>query len=206
MTLPYQPNNPPPPQLTEAHLQQLAAARVAAKRLRRAAGVANFDGWTLAFFAGLTLIFAIVGFDVQGIVGGVALTTIAFIELRGAARLRVLDPAAPRILALNQLALSALIILYAIWRLYQLSKGKVDLGPGFDDPVFNDPTVGSMKGDASDMAKQLMLLLYGGLIAIAVFAQGGLALYYFTRAQTLRSYLEQTPPWILQMQKSGVPI
>ena len=113
----------------------------------------------------------------------------------------MLDPAAPRILALNQVALSALIILYALWRLYQVSTGKGELAAAMAE--VNDPAVTEMVGS---MARQVMTLLYGGLIAIAIFAQGGLALYYFTRARTLRVYLEQTPDWILQMQKSGVSL
>ena len=196
MTLPYQPNNPPPPQLTEAHLQQLAAARRAAKKLRRAAGVANFDGWTLAFFAGLTLLFGITSVD--GWISGLVLAAMAFIELRGAARLRVLDPMAPRMLGLNQAALAGLIILYALWQIYQQSTGKSELAAA---AAATDPQVAEMVGP---MVQQVTLVLYGGLIAVAICAQGGLALYYFTRARTLRLYREQTPQWILQMQESGV--
>ena len=197
VTLPYEPNPPPPPQLTEAHLQQLAAARLAAKKLRRAAGVANFDGWTLGFFGGLTLLFGITSVD--GWVIGLVLAAIAFIELRGAAKLRVLDPSSPKILGINQLALSGLIILYALWQIYRQSTGKGDLA----EVAAMDPAAADMVGP---MVQQVTMLLYGGLIVIAIFAQGGLALYYFTRARILRTYLEQTPTWIIQMQKSGVSI
>jgi hypothetical protein len=199
VTLPYQPNNPPPPpQLSEAHLQQLAAARLAAKKLRRASSVANFDGWSLGFFAGLTLLFGITSVD--GWIIGLILASIAYIELRGASRLRLLDPVAPRVLGWNQVALASLLILYSFWRIYQESTGKGELA----SLSGGDPMVAEAVQPYQGMVLQITMLFYVGLIVFAVFAQGGLALYYFTRARTLKYYLEQTPEWILQMQKSGV--
>ena len=34
-------------------------------------------------------------------------------------------------------------------------------------------------------------------------AQGGTALYYFTREKHIRAYREQTPAWIVEFQQGG---
>ena len=41
-------------------------------------------------------------------------------------------------------------------------------------------------------------------MAVGVFGQGGLALYYATRAKLVRAYIEETPSWIVDMQRAGV--
>jgi len=38
---------------------QLDAARLASKKIRRAVSVANVDGWTIAAFAAITLVFSL---------------------------------------------------------------------------------------------------------------------------------------------------
>ena len=53
--------------------------------------------------------------------------------------------------------------------------------------------------------------IIGGLIMClssshAIVAQGGAALFYFTREKYLREYRQRIPPWILQMQKTGVMV
>jgi hypothetical protein len=45
--------------------------------------------------------------------------------------------------------------------------------------------------------------VYGSLILIAVFAQGSMALYYFTRVRLIRNYVAITPEWIVTLQKAG---
>jgi hypothetical protein len=97
------------------------------------------------------------------------------------------------------LALALAIILYALVGLHsELS------GHGVTSEITQySPELG---GQVEDMAKGISEIFYSVLIAVAIGAQGGLALYYFSRRQHLANYLQQTPSWIIEMQKSGVSI
>jgi len=53
----------------------------------------------------------------------------------------------------------------------------------------------------SELNDQLSTVQNTGLIAVALLVQGGTALYYFSRQKHLLRYLQQTPPWIQQMQR-----
>ena len=57
------------------------------------------------------------------------------------------------------------------------------------EPDFTNPRVG------------VNARLRNGLIV-----QGGTAWYYISREKILRRYLDETPPWITQMQRAGVTI
>jgi hypothetical protein len=197
---------PPPlaqslPQFSEENLRQLSAARGAARKIQRAVSVANFDGWTLAACGALTIGVGLG--DVPSMAAGVVLGAIAFVELRSAAQLKRLKMEAIRTLSINQLVLAALIILYAIWRLYVTSK------PGYFSssiPELNDPQFAPMMGSVNNLAQTASRALYGGLIAIAIFAQGGLAWYYHTRGKRLKAYLAHTPEWIITLQREGMAL
>src|SRR4051794_19241609 len=94
----------PPPNVSPEHLRQLAAARADAKKVRRAISVANFDGWTIGAFGALTLLLGLT--DPSSIAMGLGMIAVAWIELRGASRLKRLDSSAGRMLGMNQIALA----------------------------------------------------------------------------------------------------
>jgi hypothetical protein len=194
--------SPPPPvqPLSEAHLRELATAHQAARKIRRVLSIARFDAWTIAIFAGLTLLF---GFgDWSNFFIGGALGIVAAVEFRAIAQLRRLNPAAVKTLARNQLALGALLMIYSLWRLYTVLYGK--------DPnailEVTDPSISQMLIPFADLTRRLSMLVYGVLLATAVFAQGGLALYYFSREKLVRAYVRDTPPWIIAVQQTGAAI
>ena len=197
---------PPPlatpafPQLSEEHLRQLATARSAVRKVRRAIAVASFDGWTIGAFGALTLLTGLT--DLSGILMGAGMGAVAFVELRGAGQLRRLEPKAARMLAFNQLALAGILTLYALWRLHAEMTGA---GP-FQAYKSADPQLARMLQPVESLTHLIALVLYGAMIALACFAQGGLALFYFTRGKHIDAYLAQTPPWIVAMQKSGVAL
>jgi hypothetical protein len=194
------PAAPLPPQLAPEHLQQLAAARAAARKVRRAAAVATFDGWTIALFAALSLVTSLT--DPSGLLLSLGMIAVAVVELRGAAALKRLRSAAARMLGFNQLALASMLICYALWRLYAETSGPSP----YAAYTKSDPELAQMLGPIESLTRTIALYLYGAMIAVALFAQGGLAAYYFTRRQHIDAYLRQTPEWILAMQRSGVPL
>jgi len=49
-------------------------------------------------------------------------------------------------------------------------------------------------------------VFHRGSSPVAIIAQGGTTLYYFTRAKYIRAYRDQTPPWIVEMQRAGAQL
>ena len=196
-TGPITPPHQTAPPLTEAHLRQLAEAAGRARVIRRAAAVARFDGWTVGAFAALTLLFS-VG-SLSGMLVGAAMAAVATIELRASARLRRFDPDAARTLALNQVALAAALILYALFQIHAELTGA---GP-FAAAAGANPQLAQMLRPVEGLARLVTLATYGGLIAVALLAQGGLALYYLRRRRHVIDYLAHTPPWVVAVQRAG---
>ena len=203
------PTLPPPPPLTltpavphlsEENLQQLALARTGGRKVRRAISVASFDGWTIGVFAALTLLFSLT--DLSGLFVGLGLGMIACIELRGANKLRRLEPKAVRMLAFNQIALGILLLVYSVWRIVVVMKSD----GAYAAVGASDPQLARMLQPVENLTRMISLAVYAALIGIAVFAQGGLALFYFTREKHLQAYLMKTPAWIVAMQRAGITI
>ncbi|HEV8604208.1 MAG TPA: hypothetical protein VGQ99_02505 [Tepidisphaeraceae bacterium] len=184
-------------QLSAQQLRELADARVAGKYVRRAVAVATFDGWALAVFAIANCACGLA--DLSSMIIGLALGAMAYVEVRGASQLRRLDETAPRRLGINQILLGTLLAVYAIWHIYKelhgpspyavLSQTDAKVGKRFED-----------------MFRSLNVAVYGCLIMFAILAQGGAALYYFTREKYMKAYRKRTPAWILQMQRTGVGV
>jgi hypothetical protein len=208
MVLPGQPSfGPPPvpaaPQLLPHHMMELHAAGLAGRKVRRAAGVATVDGWTIAIFGALTMLVGLT--DVPSLAIGAALVAIAVIELRGAARLRRLDPRAVRVLGWNQVTLGALLLGYAAWRLVALRRGDGGVSAVLGEAA-SDPQVREMLAPVAALTRQIMVWTYAAVAAIAVAGPGSLAWYYFSRGRHVREYLARTPEWIVTMQRAGVTV
>jgi hypothetical protein len=180
-----------PGPLSPEHLQVLAEARVRVRKVRRAAGVAAMSGWTMALFAGITLLGVLFGSMVSFILG-MGLSIIAYNELRGAAMLRRLEPRAARRLGYNQICLGALIVLYSAWSLVSAMRS---------DPL---AAMGGSSGDAGvdelvgDLSSMVAYGLYGGMAVVGFVVPGLTAWYYFTRGNLVRKAVAQTPAWAIE--------
>jgi hypothetical protein len=181
--------------LTPQQLRELTDARAAHKYIRRAIAVATFDGWTIAAFAIANCLCGLADFPSMAI--GLAMGAMAYVELRAASQLRKLNLSAPRQLGFNQILLGALLAVYAIWKIYEYLHGPSPLA----EVTRANPRVGK---HFEDMFRSMAVGVYGCLIIFAIVAQGGAALFYFTREKYLRDYRQRTPSWILQMQQTGV--
>jgi hypothetical protein len=189
----------PPAETTPLSSQQIAelsVARTRARKIRRAAGVAVFSGWSMVVFAGLTLVGALFG-SVQAIVVGGALGLISLNELRGAAMLRRFDERAPRLLGFNQIALGVLIVAYSVWSLWSGLRMPplASLGGSTGDP--------EMDAMISDLARVITISLYATLAVVGVVVPVLTALYYFSRAKLLRAFEAQTPSWVIQAMRAA---
>lgn len=208
---------PPPPScpaqtgsaapLTPEHLDQLAHAKLRAKKVRRAAAVAMTNGCILAAFAGGSFLFVPVGalfgeIDVVGLVMGAGLALLAWNEFRGRAMMRRYDVHACRALGWNQLALMVLVIGYAAWML-----GQALWGPNpYAEVMAGETTLAGPLGSLDQLYKTISLAMYGDLIAGTLIFQGLNSLYYFTRRKHLEAYLRETPEWVVELQRRGVAV
>jgi len=181
--------------LSPEHYRALEEAKVRRRRIDRAVGVATFNGWGTAVFAALSLPFAF--FSITTLVMCVVLSAVAFHEFKGRRMLRELDPAAPRLLGVNQLVFSALLIVYSIWNIYLA----LTQPSPYAEALAAQPEITGTLGSIDELYKTGSLAVYGSLIALAIIFQGGMAVYYFKRSRQLREYVDQTPAWIIELQQ-----
>jgi hypothetical protein len=201
MTLPpgTAPQSPTQGPLSPEHYAQFEAAQRRGKKLRKVAGVARFNGWTTGLFAGSALIFAWIdklmggGVDYVALAVGAALTIVTINEFRGAAKARRVEPGATTLLGFNQLFLLAAITCYCLWNMF--------MAPSITGQSSGDPEVDRLLQGFTGVETTVKFAVYGLVIAGSVIAQGMTALYYFQRGKTMREYLRETPPWIVQLQR-----
>jgi hypothetical protein len=195
------PAPPPPivaPMLSAQNLLELQAARKGLRTIRRAVSLACADGWTIGAFGALTLLLGLT--DPSSVILGLAMILVAAVELRSAGRLRRLDPRAARVLGFNQVTLGSLLIVYALWRIWALFRE----GGASEALGATEPQLAQMLKPVENLTRLIGLAVYSTLIAIGMFAQGGMAWFYFTRQKHVRAYLAQTPAWIVGLQKAGM--
>lgn len=164
------------------------------------------DGWTVAVFAGVTIVCGIFDPLSPGMALGLGMALVAIFEFIGAAKLRRLHPGAARMLGLNQLLFAAMLSIYALWNIHVTltTPASSTMGQEYTSLASQSPDAAEMIQSIDSMGRTVTLGFYGLLIAVALFVQGGTALYYFTRAGHVREFLRQTPQWIVELHRSGV--
>ena len=174
--------------LSPEQLVELREAKHSAKIFLGAARVAHFNGWTLGFFAFLSILFGL--FDLSSLFVGVGLAIIARNEFLGRNRIHDLDPRGLELLWRNQLGLMLLIISYCAWSIYSA------LGATSPEVVALLEMVGE---GAGDLFRSLTLTVYGSFIAVTVIYQGLNARYYHRRVALMEDYLGGTPKWVVDL-------
>ena len=180
------------PSLTPEQRQALAAAKERSRPFMGAARTATFNIWTLGAFAAVTILFGL--FSLTALVLGIGMAVVTWNEHKGRAMVRRFDPAGPRLLGRNQLGLMALIIVYALWSMYQTT-------------AHPDPELAQMDqilgGDTAGLVAELTIYVYLGVIVLTGIFQGLLARYYFARIAMVEAYVRDTPVWVLEMQRAA---
>jgi hypothetical protein len=190
-------NQEQPEAASPEQIKLLTEAKVRRKRIDKAIGVASFNAWSGAVMAALALPFAL--FSVSAALTGMVLTVFAYTEFSGRKMLRELEVRGLQVMAINQLALGAAIILYAVWQIVSSLTG----GGQYAELIAQSPELGTMLRPMESMIRKLEVGTYAVVIVGTVAMQGGTALYYWTRRKHLKEYLEQTPEWAIQIQRAA---
>ena len=177
--------------LSPEQQRQLAEANQRARKVMGAARVAAFNGWTIGSIAAVSVLFGL--FSRTALVMGLAMGFVAWNEFRGRALLRAFDPAGARLLGKNQVGLLVVIVVYCLWSIYITTTG--------ENPEMAE--IEAMIGDISDLVTELTVMVYGAVIGLSVLFQGLNARYYFSRQRLIREYLQQTPDWVVKLQRSS---
>jgi hypothetical protein len=182
--------------LSSDQQHDLLAAKLRAKTIRRASGVAALNGWSIAIFAAISLPCAMWSWPT--LILEVGLAVVAFNEFRGRDGLRRFDPAAAHRLGWNQLGLWALLAGYSVW-----SIGSALIMPNsLPEALLTTPELGaSMQESIGRLYLAVTIAVYGGMIVGTTVMQGLNAWYYFSRHKHVLAYLHATPAWVIDVQR-----
>lgn len=185
---------PAPSGLTPEQLQAIRDGRARAKKIRRAAGVATFGGWSAGIMAVLSLPFAFFSVEAALMCGVLALVT--YNELAGAKRLKQFDEKACVRLGVNQVFFGAALISYSLYKLYVgLTSASV-----LSKVSSGDPQVDAMMAEMTGgLERALNVGVYGTLAAFGLIVPGLTALYYFGRRAHVRRFVSSTPSWVREV-------
>lgn len=187
--------------LSHDQMAQLGEARMNALQILHAARIAHREFVGLFLMGALTALFAFFGgISISALIMGIWMMAAGIIEYRGEQRIRRLDPKVFKTLRVNQLLLGAMFVVISAWWMLTVALG-------WDkDIVTAGNTLNSMGIAAQQMMPMVKLMLYAAYGSVGVFGvvwQGYLAWYYSRRQKQLADYIEDTPPWILELQQSG---
>lgn len=191
-------STPSPPALSPEQRGQLDEAQRRSQKVRRAAGVASFNGWSIAVFAALSAPFA--PFSLAGFALTVGMAVIAYGEFAGRNGLLRFEPAAATRLGWNQLGFLGLLVGYGVW---MTLSGLSAEGP-FAAEMAAKPELREILGSAEafDQTYRLVLVGFYGVVALlSLVFQGGNAWYYFSRRRHVEAYVRGTPAWVLDLQR-----
>ena len=176
--------------LSPEQREELARANERAKKVLGAARVATFNGWAIGVFAAVSLLFAV--FSLTALVMGVGMAIVAWNEFRGRMLLRRFDSHGPRLLGRNQLGFMGLLIGYGLWSIYST----------LTNPIAQLEELEAIAGPIGELVTTLTLTVYGAVILLSLLIQGLNARYYFARTKLVHDYLNATPAWIIDLQRS----
>lgn len=182
--------------LSALHVRELAEARKRATKIRRAAAVASFNGWTTGLFGTLSLLSGF--WSLTALILGVGLTTAAFNELHARKVLLRFDPRGAVRLAYNQAFLAVVIGAYCLWSIRETMRT-----PGAGLSPTGDAGADALLADVGVMARDITVMVYASVIVLSGLIQGLTALYYLSRRRHIAAYRSGTPEWILRLNTGG---
>lgn len=187
--------------LSEAQFALLRQAAAARRPIRNAAKTARVSAITIFIVGVSALPFTLVLFDPFTLLVVAGVCAIGVLEWIGAGKMRRGEVSAAAFLGRNQLIFLALIIVYCVGQMIQLSSSDVGamLGAGDASDAAALGQAGIDVQGLTGLVQAGMYLVYGLVILLSVGFQGGLALYYFTRKSRLQALARHEPAWIRRL-------
>ncbi len=185
--------------LAAEHHHELALANERSKKIRKAAGVAAFNGWMTGFFAVTSAPFAL--FSIAGFLVTVGLGIVAYNEFQGRKRLLRFDASGAGLLGWNQVGFLTMIIVYCLWMMFTGLTGEGPFAAEMEaKPELREVLDGI---DGLDYIYTLIVLaVYGSVIVLSTIFQGWNAYYYFGRRKHVEDYVRETPSWVIDVQRA----
>lgn len=189
--------------LSLADYAKLEQATLRAKKLRTAAMVAAFNGYTFAIFSTISAMVAFAGMlgddiDFIGIIVTAGLGVIAYNEFKGRRMIQNFDSRAAKLLGWNQIGLILLVAVYCMWNIFSAYSGD----GVYEKAIATTPELKEFLGPAAkELLQRLTVIGYALIMAVITISQGLNSLYYFTRKKLIDSYCKETPRWVIEVQK-----
>jgi hypothetical protein len=181
--------------LSAEHHRELALAKERGAKVRRAAGVAAFNGWITGVIAACSALVLLFSPGIVNVLATAGLAAVAYNEFRGRNRLLAFEPSGATLLGWNQLGLLAMITTYCGWMIYTSLTGPL--------PVSADTreALKMLEMDLNEF-RYFYAAFYGLVILLSVLFQGLNAAYYFSRRKHVEAYVRETPQWVRDVQRA----
>lgn len=186
------------PELDQRHFAALEEIVRLARPIRKAASFASFSGWATLLAGALTLPFSIG--NIPMMVFCIVLAGIGTRELSLRRRLLKLETTVPRKLAINQLLLGGSLIAFAIFKLLQPTGESMVMSSIQSDPTIQSmPELASQFDGIAQLEHLVMAASYVIMILVALFVQGGSAIYYICKTRAMKRLHKRVPGWCVQV-------
>lgn len=181
----------PPPDaggLSPEQRTALADAETGLKSIRRAERVAGINAWTMAIFAGITVLLGLG--DPFTMLVGLGLAVISWNEFQGLALLRSLDPVGARRLGWNQIAIMGLVVGYSGVQIWKAMYGA---------PNESMAELEALAGFEAGWISELTAAAYAAVAVTVSGIQLLTARFHFARGPMLIAWGEETPRWVREV-------
>ncbi len=184
--------------MDEGHYRSLSRLALRVRPIEKAVGYARFSGWSTLLAGGCTLVFSFG--NTPMLVFSLVLAGLGTRELTLARSLRSLDRKAPGKLAINQLMLGGLLMMYALTKLFSApAAGVMESAMKADPMLQSTPELSGMFDDLIKLEQVATAAVYVLMIVVALFLQGLTAVYYLLKGMKLRKLHEQAPRWAVRV-------
>lgn len=193
------------PAISDAQRIEIERGAEREKRFAFARKLASFNGVGAGIFAAISLLSAV--FDVSSLLLAFPLAIIAFVELNGGQRVARYERNGLLQLACNQLALVALVGVYALTQILSAQNSASPLGEimaqgGVPTADLGISDMSAELGNFDEMYRSAVTAFYGVVFVVTALSQGGCAFYYYSRLKHLDHFLAQTPRWVIDHLRS----
>jgi hypothetical protein len=181
----------------------MKSPRPPAEVLRRILRTSRLNGWSVALCAGLCSLVSLPFGGLLGLGVGVFVTIGGVMEIRGNRRLRRRDPDGMRLLVRSQILVLGAIWIYAVPQLLSFDPGYLQdqVIPNLREVLAaSGSNLDSLLAQAGLNAKDVVpyvhlffVVLYGTVMLVTLFYQGGLALYYHHHTAAVTEALRAPP-------------